>query len=109
MPVTTPLRKAMKSYSKFFDNKDYAERYYAYENGKYVKKSKKEAFRWYKEAAEQGHPQAMERVGYCYEKGRGVKKNEPKAAYWYGLAEQNGQEFARKRMEWYNIFHFFEE
>lgn len=80
-----------------------------YENGKYVKKSKKEAFRWYKEAAEQGHPQAMERVGYCYEKGRGVKKNEPKAAYWYELAEQNGQEFARKRMEWYNIFHFFEE
>jgi len=80
-----------------------------YENGKYVKKSKKEAFRWYKEAAEHGHPQAMERVGYCYEKGRGVKKNEPLAAHWYSLAEQNGQEFARKRMEWYNIFHFFEE
>lgn len=80
-----------------------------YENGKYVKKSKKKAFRWYMDAANQGHPQAMERVGYCYEKGRGVKKNEPKAAYWYELAEQNGQEFARKRMEWYNIFHFFEE
>lgn len=80
-----------------------------YEKGKYVKKSKKEAFRWYKEAANQGHPQAMERVGYCYEKGRGVKKSEPLAAYWYKLAEQNGQEFARKRMEWYDIFHFFEE
>lgn len=80
-----------------------------YESGKYVKKSKKEAFRWYKKAASQGHPQAMERVGHCYEKGRGVKKNEAQAAHWYSLAEQNGQEYAKKKMEWYNISHFFEE
>ncbi|MBR5829146.1 MAG: sel1 repeat family protein, partial [Bacteroidaceae bacterium] len=80
-----------------------------YEKGWYVKKSKKKAFNWYLRAANQGHPEAMERVGYCYEKGRGVKKDEHRAAKWYRLAEQNGQEYARKKMEWYNALHFFEE
>ena len=80
-----------------------------YEKGWYVKKSKKKAFNWYLRAANQGHPEAMELVGYCYEKGRGVKKDEHRAAKWYRLAEQNGQEYARKKMEWYNALHFFEE
>lgn len=80
-----------------------------YESGKYVRKSKKKAFKWYHLAATQGHVEAMERVGYCYEKGRGVKKNEPIAASWYRLAELGGNERAKKKMEWYNLLHFFEE
>ena len=79
-----------------------------YDNGKYVKKSRKKAFNWHLHAASNGHPKAMERVGHCYEKGRGVKKNERIAAHWYRLAEMSGSETAKKKMEWYNIFHFFE-
>lgn len=80
-----------------------------YESGVYVRKSKKKAFNWYMHAASQGHTDAMERVGYCYEKGRGVKKNEPHAAKWYNLAQQGGNKRAKKKMEWYNQLHFFEE
>ena len=80
-----------------------------YEEGTYVKKSKKKAFNWYMHAASQGHADAMERVGYYYEKGRGVKKNEHKAANWYRLAEQGGNEQAKRKMDWYNKLHFFNE
>ena len=80
-----------------------------YENGRYVKKSRKRAFKWYLDAANQGHSDAMERVGHYYEKGHAVKKNEPYAAQWYRLAEQGGNEQAKKKMQWYNMLHFFEE
>lgn len=80
-----------------------------YENGKYVRKSRKKSFNWYLHAANQGHVDAMERVGYCYEKGRGVKKNEPLAAKWYRLAGNGGNTKAKKKTEWYDMLHFFEE
>lgn len=80
-----------------------------YENGYYVRKSKKKAFKWYLQAAGKFHPLAMERVAECYEKGRGTKKDEHKAAYWYSLALKYGSELAQQKMEWYNIFRFFEE
>ncbi len=80
-----------------------------YEQGKYVRKSRKKAFGWYMSAASQGVADAMERTGYCYEKGRGVKKNEPQAAKWYRLAKEKGNEKARQKIEWYDMLHFFEE
>jgi TPR repeat protein len=74
-----------------------------------IAKSRKKSFNWYLQAANQGHVDAMERVGYCYEKGRGVKKNEPQAAKWYRLAGNGGNTKAKKKTEWYDMLHFFEE
>lgn len=79
-----------------------------HEKGIYVKKSRKKAFHWYYEAGNKLHPEAIERVAYCYEKGRGTKKNEFAAARWYRLAEKHGSELAKRKMEWYNAFRFFE-
>lgn len=79
-----------------------------YDTGYYVKKSRKKAFHWYMRAANQGHPQAIEQVARCYEKGRGTKKNDKKAANWYRLAREQGSKLAKEKMEWYDIFHFFD-
>lgn len=80
-----------------------------HESGYYVKKSRKKAFKWYLQAANKLHPKAMEHVAVCYEKGRGTKKDEYEAARWYSMAEKYGSELAKRKMEWYNIFRFFEE
>lgn len=79
-----------------------------YDNGTYVRKSRKKAFYWYLAAAKKGHPVAIEHVAYCYEKGRGTKKNQISALHWYKLAEKQGSELAEQKMRWYNTFRFFE-
>ena len=80
-----------------------------YETGHYVKKSKKRAFYWYRRAANNNFVPAYEPIAVMYEKGRGTKKNEIQAARWYALALQYGSRTARKKVEWYNMFRFFEE
>ena len=80
-----------------------------YETGYYVKKNKKKAFYWYLRAANNYFVPAYEAVAVRYEKGNGTKKNEIQAARWYALALQYGSETARKKVEWYNMFRFFEE
>jgi TPR repeat protein len=50
-----------------------------YGNGRYVKKNKKERFKWLLHAADNGLIEAQELVAECYEKGRGIKKNDIKA------------------------------
>jgi hypothetical protein len=42
-----------------------------------------EAFRWYKLAAEHGHPESMRRLGDMYAQGRGVPQDYVAAAAWY--------------------------
>ena len=78
-----------------------------YENGYYVRKSKKKAFYWYLRAANEGHTAVYEKVAECYEKGRGVKQSDHAAAKWYRLAEQLGSQTAKEKMAWYNMFKFF--
>ena len=78
-----------------------------YENGYYVRKSKKKAFYWYLRAANNGHTAVYENVAECYEKGRGVKQSDHAAAKWYRLAEQLGSQTAKEKMAWYNMFKFF--
>ena len=79
-----------------------------YETGYYVKRSKKQAFYWYRRAATQEHPEAIENLARCYEKGYGTEKNEVTAAKWYRIAREQGSCIAKEKMEWYDIFHFFE-
>ena len=78
-----------------------------YESGRYVKKSKKKAFYWYRRAANDGHKAAILKVAQCYEKGKGVKQNDFEAARWYRIAEQQGNQYAKEKMAWYNLFKFF--
>ena len=74
-----------------------------------VKKNKKKAFNWYLNAANNGHPQAAEKVAYMYEKGIGTKKNDKKAAAWYRVSLEHGSNTAKEKVEWYEMFRFFSE
>ena len=80
-----------------------------YEDGYYVKKSKKKAFNWYLHAANGGHPEAAEKVAHMYEKGKGTKRDDQKAAAWYRVALEHGSNTAKEKVEWYNMFRFFNE
>ena len=79
-----------------------------YETGYYVRRSKKQAFKWFQYAANKYHPQAIERVAYYYERGIGTDKDENAAAHWYRIAREQGSTLAKEKMEWYEIFRFFE-
>ncbi|MBO5807656.1 MAG: SEL1-like repeat protein [Bacteroidaceae bacterium] len=80
-----------------------------YEDGYYVKKSKKRAFNWYLHAAYNGHPEAAEKVAHMYEKGKGTKRDDKKAAAWYRVALEHGSQTAKEKVEWYDMFRFFSE
>lgn len=48
------------------------------------------AVKWFRIAAENGHPKAKYQLGRCYEKGLGVARNIAEAKYWYREAEKQG-------------------
>ena len=50
----------------------------------------KEAVKWYRQAAEQGHTEAQVKLGECYRRGWGVAKNRVEATIWYRNAAENG-------------------
>ena len=58
-----------------------------YEN---VKKDMSEAIKWYRKAAEQGHPDAAYFVGVAYLTGDGVKKDKEEALKWFFFAAERG-------------------
>uniref|UniRef100_A0A7S1XFH9 Protein kinase domain-containing protein n=1 Tax=Compsopogon caeruleus TaxID=31354 RepID=A0A7S1XFH9_9RHOD len=62
----------------------------AFESGRGVAQSFKEAFRWYLLAAEGGHPEAQYYVGKSFEQGLGVEQDFVTAQRWYRLAKENG-------------------
>lgn len=49
-----------------------------------------EAVKWYRKAAELGHPEAMRRLGVCYAKGHGVSQLHEEAVTWYRRAVDLG-------------------
>ncbi|MBR2486740.1 MAG: sel1 repeat family protein [Paludibacteraceae bacterium] len=51
-----------------------------------------EAMRLYREAAQQGHAEAQEELGYCYEFGRGVAIDIEEAEKWYQLSNQGDED-----------------
>lgn len=54
----------------------------------------KEALRWYRRAAEQGHADAQFALGLMYYEGRGVQENHAEAAIWLHQAVENGSTIA---------------
>ena len=57
-----------------------------------------EAAKWFKLAAEQDDPVAMDYLGEMYEKGWGVPQNIEEAIRWYRKAAHEGSEEARKNL-----------
>jgi len=66
-----------------------------YKNGLDVLKDEKEAARYYKLAADQGHVNAQYNLGISYENGQGVPKDEKEAAHYYKLAADQGHVHAQ--------------
>ena len=60
----------------------------------HVKKDLPEALKWYRRAAEQGHPEAAFFVGVRYAKGMGVKPDADEALKWFHIAADRGYTFA---------------
>jgi len=53
-------------------------------------KNEQEAAKWYRLAAERGHAEAQQRLGYLYYYGQGVDKDWSESAKWYRLAAEQG-------------------
>jgi TPR repeat protein len=77
---------------------------YCYAAGQGVRQHWAEALKWYRAAAEQGHPNAQYNLGTCYAKGRGVRLGVDvqtwdecweKAVYWFSLAAAQGDAAAQ--------------
>ena len=48
------------------------------------------AAKYYKLAAEQGHPFAQTNLGVCYRNGWGVQQSDSQAVHWYEKAAEQG-------------------
>ena len=57
-----------------------------YWNGEGVDQDRAEAVRWYRRAAEQGHPAAQYELGSAYFNGYGVEQDAVNAVMWSGSA-----------------------
>ena len=66
--------------------------------GQGVEQDFKEAFKWYRKAAEQGYSDAQYNLGVTYYLGYGVLKNEVTATTWWAIAAINGHQDAKGNM-----------
>ena len=74
-----------------------------YDRGDGVPIDYKEAAKWYRKAAEQGHPEAQYNLGVMLGTsglGRGIEKNEKEAAKWYRKAADQGVPDAQYNLGW---------
>ncbi|MCL4456380.1 MAG: sel1 repeat family protein [Nitrospirae bacterium] len=60
-----------------------------------VRENYKEALKWYRLAAEQGHLDAQINLGYMYHNGMGMLKDYKEAIKWYKLAAEKGNALAK--------------
>ena len=67
--------------------------------GEGVNQDNKEAFKWYKKAAEQGDCDAQYYLSKLYLKGVGTDVDEDKAKYWLIKAHENGHKNAQKALD----------
>ncbi|NOR50781.1 MAG: hypothetical protein GQ530_07105, partial [Desulfuromonadales bacterium] len=67
----------------------------AYAFGEGVKQSYKEAFQWYRRAAEQNHIVAQYSLGVSYAYGEGIAQNPELAAEWFKKSAEQGYERAQ--------------
>jgi TPR repeat protein len=64
-----------------------------------LEKSDKEAVKWYRKAAGQGHANAQYNLGWMYETGRGgLAKKKTLARKWYQKAAVQGNTAAKERL-----------
>ncbi len=61
------------------------------------------AFKWFKRAAQQGHPGAQYKIGECYEYAKGIGKNYSQACYWYEKAAKQGFKVADQALARANL------
>lgn len=66
-----------------------------YANGDGVSRDEKEAVRWYRKAAEQGHSGAQTNLGASYYSGTGVAKNYAEAVRWFRKAAEQESDIAQ--------------
>ncbi|NLE23913.1 MAG: sel1 repeat family protein [Clostridiaceae bacterium] len=66
-----------------------------YAHGRGVPQNYKEAAKWYRMAAEQGHTEAQYYLGVMYYDGKGVKADYVEAYKWISLAGMNGKNVDR--------------
>ena len=57
-----------------------------------VAKDYKQAVKWFKKAANQGHANAQNNMGFMYEHGKGIKQSYLMAVEYYRLSAKNGHE-----------------
>ena len=68
---------------------------YMYHYGYGVEKDYKEAVKWYRKAANQGHASGQYSLGYMYRNGYGVEKDYKEAVKWYRKAANQGHAYAQ--------------
>ena len=80
-----------------------------YDNGEGVPQDYKEAVKWYRLAAEQGHAKAQYNLGLMYDNGEGVPQDYKEAVKWYRLAAEQGVASAQTNLGfmYYNGTAFF--
>ena len=67
-----------------------------YRSGTLFEKDPEAAFRYYKYAAEAGHPESMSALSSCYERGEGVKADIDKAIEWSGKSLERRKELGEE-------------
>jgi len=66
----------------------------SYELGMGTSTNRSEALRWYRNAAEQGHPEGSYQLGYAYYWGKGVDRDRGQAFRWFQRAAEGGSHAA---------------
>lgn len=66
-----------------------------YESGYGGVQDYKEAMKWYKLAADQGHTESQISIGTMYKNGLGVTQDYAEALWWYKLAANQGDPYAQ--------------
>jgi TPR repeat protein len=69
-----------------------------YKSGNGASRDYKEAIKWYRLAAEQGHAESQNRLGIAYRKGQGVLQSHKEATKWHRLAAEQGHAESQKRL-----------
>jgi hypothetical protein len=69
-----------------------------YQHGRGVRKSAREAAKWYLLSAEKGLPSAQSNLASLYFTGHGVKRDYGQAALWVGKAAESGLPIAQRNL-----------
>jgi TPR repeat protein len=71
----------------------------AYDTGRGVEADASQAARWYRAAAEGGHPKGQAMLAQLYLTGRGVPRDPVRAYAWFRRSADAGEESARLQAE----------